>query len=70
VLEETRREQQGPVDPAKYHDETKLLEASIPIVEKLYCWVNGTGFSLNESREIHRGHSEALWNACQFKVER
>jgi hypothetical protein len=41
-LEITRREKGGPVQPMKYGDETALLNASIPIVERLYCWVNGT----------------------------
>lgn len=37
-LETTRREKNGPVQPMKYGDETKWLNASIPIIERLYSW--------------------------------
>jgi hypothetical protein len=51
-LTETRREKHGPVPPIKIGDETNLIERSIPIVERLYCWVNGTSFSISESQRI------------------
>jgi hypothetical protein len=54
----------------KFGDETTLLEASIPIVERLYCWVNGKGFSIKDSQEIDQENAEALWNGCQFRVLR
>jgi len=65
-LETTRREKDGPVQPMKYGDETKLLNASIPIVERLYCWVNGTSFSIENSQEIDQDNAEALWTGCKF----
>jgi hypothetical protein len=65
-LETTRREKDGPVQPMKYGDETKLLNASIPIVERLYCWMNGTSFSIENSQEIDQNNAEALWTGCKF----
>ncbi|WFU75240.1 hypothetical protein [Bradyrhizobium sp. CB2312] len=65
-LETTRREKNGPVQPMKHGDETKLLNASIPIVEQLYCWVNGTSFSFENSQEIDQRNAEALWTGCKF----
>jgi hypothetical protein len=59
-LTTTRREKQSPVQPMKFGDETTLLEASIPIVERLYCWVNGKGFSIKDSQEIDQEKAEAL----------
>ncbi len=70
VLSPREKKLEIEVERAKFHDETKLLEASIPIVEQLYCWVNGISFSLNESRQIHGGYAKALWNTCTFRVER
>ena len=32
----------GPLPPVKYGDERVMLDATLPIVEALYCWVNGT----------------------------
>jgi AbiU2 len=66
-LETTRREKNGPVQPMKYGDETELLNASIPIVERLYCWVNGTNFSIRQSQEIDQNNAEALWTGCKFE---
>ena len=54
----------------KYGDETRLLEASIPIVERLFCWVNGKSFSIKDSQDIDRKNAEALWNGCKFNVLR
>jgi hypothetical protein len=65
-LETTRREKNGPVQPMKYGDETELLNASIPIIERLYCWVNGTSFSIENSQEIDQNNAEALWTGCKF----
>ena len=70
-LTETRREREvGPVDPMKYGDERDMLNASLPIVEKLYCWINGTSFDFENSRGIHRKNAEALWEACKFDIKR
>jgi hypothetical protein len=65
-LETTRREKDGPVAPMKYGDETELLNASIPIVEGLYCWVTGSGFSIANSQEIDQNNADALWTGCKF----
>ena len=65
-LETTHREKNGPVQPMKYGDETALLNASIPIVERLYCWVNGTSFSIENSQAIDQINAEALWTGCKF----
>jgi hypothetical protein len=69
-LTTTRREKRAPVPPMKFGDETELLNASIPIVERLYCWVNGVGFSVLDSQEIDQKNAEALWNGCKFSVLR
>jgi len=65
-LETTRREKNGPVAPMKYGDETELLNASIPIIEGLYCWVNGKSFSIEQSQEIDQNNAKALWTGCKF----
>ncbi|WP_316206056.1 MULTISPECIES: hypothetical protein [unclassified Bradyrhizobium] len=65
-LETTRREKEGPVQPMKYGDETKLLDASIPIVERLYCWVYGSGFSIKKAQKIDQDYADALWASCKF----
>jgi hypothetical protein len=65
-LESTRREKYGPVAPMKYGDETKALELSIPIVERLYCWVNGKSFSIEDARRIDEDNASSLWHGCTF----
>jgi len=69
-LTETRRERHGPIAPIKIGDETDLFERSIPIVERLYCWVNGTSLSIRESQRIDQDNAEALWKGCTFSVLR
>ncbi len=70
-LTETRREKKtGPIAPMKYGDERKILFGSLPIVEALYCWVNGTSFSFADSQEIDRKNAEALWKRCTFDIQR
>lgn len=69
-LSQTRREKEvGPISPMKYGDERAILEKTLPIVESLYCWVNGCSFSFNDSREIDRRNAKALWERCTFKIE-
>lgn len=58
----------GPIDVAKYGDERKILEESMLIVESLYCWVNGSSISLEDSRATDRKCAEALWKNCTFKI--
>jgi hypothetical protein len=70
-LTETRREKKvGALPPVKYGDERDMLEATLPIVEALYCWVNGTSLSFQNSREIDRKNARALWEACTFNITR
>ena len=70
-LSETRREQKaGPIPLVKYGDERDMLEATLPIVEALYHWVNGNGLSMADSREIDRKNAKALWEACTFNITR
>jgi hypothetical protein len=53
-----------------FGDETELLNASIPIVERLYCWVNGVSFSVMDAQEIDQKNADALWNGCKFDILR
>ncbi|WP_068027073.1 AbiU2 domain-containing protein [Rhodoplanes sp. Z2-YC6860] len=70
-LTETRRERKvGPLPPVKYGDESEMLTVTLPIVEAVHCWVNGTSLSFDESREIDRKNAKALWEACIFNVTR
>jgi hypothetical protein len=50
----------------KYGDETAVLERSVSIIEQLYCWVNGTSFSIEDSRRIDEENARSLWQACKF----
>jgi hypothetical protein len=69
-LSRTRREQKvGALPPMKYGDEREILNASLPIVESLYCWVNGTSFSFEDSRGIDRKNAKALWDNCTFDIK-
>jgi hypothetical protein len=69
-LSKTRREQKiGPIAPMKYGDERKILDATKPIVEALYCWINGISFSFDDSREIDRRNAKALWEGCKFTID-
>ena len=54
----------------KLGDETELLNLSIPIIERLYGWVNGKSFSIENSRAIDMENAGALWKGCKFKVLR
>jgi len=65
-LERTRREKHEPIAPMKYGDENAVLELSVPIVEQLYCWVNGKSFSIEEARRIDEENAASLWKGCKF----
>jgi hypothetical protein len=65
-LERSRREKHGPIVPMKYGDENAVLELSVPIVEQLYCWVNGKSFSIEEARRIDEKNAASLWQGCKF----
>jgi hypothetical protein len=66
----TKREKRAAVEPMKYGYEVTLLNNSIPIVERLFCWVNGKSFSIENSQEIDQENAEALWGGCKFEVLR
>jgi hypothetical protein len=68
-LAHSLRTTSGTVTPLKYGNETTVLEKSLPIIEALYCWVNGTSISLTASQESDRNNAKALWQACQFKLD-
>ena len=57
-----------PLPLMRYGDERDMLDATIPIVETLYCWVNGTSLSFEDSRDIDRKNAKALWEACTFTI--
>ena len=68
-LSETRRERKtGPVEIAKFGQERDLLNATVPIVEALYCWVNGSSFSFEDSRKVDQENAKALWETCTFNI--
>jgi hypothetical protein len=69
-LTETNREKKGAVPAMRYGDETALLNDSIPIIENLFCWVNGKSFSIEDSQKIDRENAQALWYGCKFDVLR
>ena len=69
-LTQTRAEKSNPIGPAKYGDELKILELSIPIIEKLSECTNSGGISFEESRAIFRKSSEELWNNCTFSISK
>jgi hypothetical protein len=69
-LTKTRRETRAPVPPMRNGDETDLLEATIPIVERLYRGITNRGFSIMDSQEIDQANAAALWNGCKFDVLR
>jgi len=67
--EKERKEKKvGPLPPMKYGDEREMLDATLPIVEALYCWVNGTSLSFQDSRDIDRKNAKALWEGCTFGI--
>jgi hypothetical protein len=68
-LSNTRWEKAGPVPQVRYGDERDMLNDTLPIVEALYCWVNGTHLSFEVSRSIDRRNAEALWNKCTFNIQ-
>jgi AbiU2 len=65
-LERTKRETHGLIAPMKYGDETAVLEQSVPIIERLYCWVSGASFSIGDTRRIDEENATSLWQACKF----
>jgi hypothetical protein len=69
-LTKTRREKHGPIRPMTNSDGRWLLTRSIPVIEALYCWVNGKSFSIAHSMEIDKENANALWGGCKINVLR
>jgi hypothetical protein len=69
-LTKTRREKHGPIKPMTNSDGRWLLTRSIPVIEALYCWVNGKSFSIAHSMEIDKENANALWGGCKINVLR
>lgn len=69
-LTQTNAEKSGDIiAPMKVGDEKPVLEASLKIIQLLYCWVNGVGMSFEESQKIDKKCAEELWNGCKFNIE-
>jgi hypothetical protein len=67
--EKDRKERKvEPLPSMRYGDEREMLNATIPIVQALYCWVNGKSLSFQDSRDIDRKNAKALWDACTFTI--
>jgi hypothetical protein len=56
------------ISPLKYGDEHAIFDQTLSIVQTLHSWVNGTGFSMKDSRAIDRKCAEALWSGCTFEI--
>jgi AbiU2 len=69
LLQTWLEQKSGPIDPMKYRDEHELLDATVPIVDTLHCWVNGSNIAFDDFRRIARKNAEALWTACKFKID-
>jgi hypothetical protein len=67
-LTETWREKNGPIEPARFGDQTELLDRSIHIGHCLYNWVSGVSFDFSDSQRINKENAEALWKGCKFDV--
>lgn len=68
-LTQSNAEKNGEIiAPMKVGDEKPVLEASLRIIELLYCWVNGVGISFAESQKIDRKCAEELWSSCKFDI--
>ena len=61
-----RERKDGPVEPMKPGDETELLNASKPIIQRLCRWVNGDTRSIENLQEIDQHNAKALWTGCKF----
>jgi HEPN superfamily AbiU2-like protein len=69
-LEATHREKkEGPVQPMKYGDETKLLNASIPILERLY-WSQPACVTLALAMSAVRPRSSSALNTTSAPYTR
>jgi hypothetical protein len=67
-LSHTKLENQGvPVGTMKHQDAHYVLDATLPIMEALYRWLDSS-FSFDDSRETARENAEALWTACTFNI--
>ena len=70
LLERTRAEKAGPVEPMKHGDERPLIEETIEIVEGLHLGIIGSAYDFKNSREIASKNAQALWGGCKIEVLR
>ncbi len=71
-LESTRSERDGRkhVQP-KWQGVWNIQQMSIWMIETLYCWVNGTSFSLDDDcRRIASDNASDFWGNAHFNPER
>lgn len=68
-LTQSNAEKNGEIiAPMKVGDEKSVLEASLRIIELLYCWVNGVGISFQDSQKVDKKCAEELWTNCKFDI--
>ena len=65
-LFETYEEKSGPIPAMKYGQEKKLMQKTIDVTDKLYCWVNGTSFDFKSSIKMRKEQAESLWHGCKI----
>ncbi|HEX9321686.1 MAG TPA: hypothetical protein VF913_06140 [Xanthobacteraceae bacterium] len=70
ALVTTRRERSGVIPRMLPGHEGALLQTTMEIAERFFCWINGKSFSFENSRSIARKNAEALWWGCRFQVLR
>lgn len=69
-LARTSAERQGPLPLPRFGDERLLLEKTIEITQVLQASLNGQDHDWQSSRDISRGHAEALWKGVRIAVLR
>ncbi|WP_157962054.1 hypothetical protein [Acuticoccus kandeliae] len=61
---QTRAERGAPggIPKITFDDASDILECTITLTERLYCWVCGTSFDIStDVRRIEEEHAKALW---------
>ena len=67
-LASTRTEKTGPISLMKYGQQTELLNKTFAIAEALHSGINHTSFSFEESQNMHKRQSNALWQGIKINV--
>ena len=55
---------------ARYGDERALFEKTIPIVDELYLWIDGSSYGWEDARENAQICAAELWKNCKFSIPR